>query len=65
LRKNAAALQFGDDQIDEVAEAARLDGRHDGEAVAGLAPPPILHLVGDLRRAAFEHRPAECRQRAL
>src|SRR6266542_7024181 len=62
LAENAAALELGHDEVDELPQAARLDGRHDREAVGGLAAPPILHLVGDLRRAAFEHRAAEGRQ---
>ena len=65
LAENTAALQLGHDQVDEVAQAARLDGRHDGEAVGGLAAPPILHLVGDLCRAALEHGPAQGGQRAF
>src|SRR5436305_14484037 len=55
--EEAAALQFGDDAVDEIVEAARDPWEHDVEAVAGGAVEPFLHLVGDrLRRA--DHREA-------
>src|ERR1700737_1388249 len=50
--EEAAALQFGDDPVDEVVEAARDIGEHDVEPVAGGALEPLLHLVGDHRGRA-------------
>ena len=54
-RPQAAALQLGHDQLDEVAQAARLDRHGQHEAVAGLAAVPVLHHVGDLDRIALHH----------
>src|SRR6266404_4428393 len=45
--EEVAALQFGDDLVDEIVEAARDPREHDVEAVAGIAQEPLLHLVGD------------------
>src|SRR6266446_3718457 len=45
--EDAAALQFGDDPVDEIVEAAGNVREHDVEAVAGVAQEPLLHLVGD------------------
>jgi Domain of unknown function (DUF4169) len=45
--EEVAALEFGDDAVDEIVEAARDPRAHDVEAVAGVAVEPLLHLVGD------------------
>ena len=45
--EEVAVLQFGDDAVDEIVEAARDPREHDVEAVAGVAVEPLLHLVGD------------------
>src|SRR5271166_2828512 len=50
--EEVAALQFGDDAVDEIVEAARDPREHDVEAVAGVAVEPLLHLVGDHLRGA-------------
>src|SRR2546430_9236203 len=42
--EEVAALQFGDDLVDEIVEAAGDIGEHDVERVA---VEPLLHLVGD------------------
>jgi hypothetical protein len=55
--EEVAALEFGDDAVDEVVEAAGDPREHDVEAVAGGAQEPLRHLVGDhLWRA--DHREA-------
>src|ERR1700730_8589884 len=56
--EEAAALQFGDDPVDEVVEAARDMGEHDVEPVAGVAAEPFLHLVGDHRRGTNQREAA-------
>src|SRR6202022_1086028 len=56
--EEAAALQFGDDPVDEVVEAARDMGEHDVEPVAGGALEPLLHLVGDHRRGTNQREAA-------
>src|SRR5260370_40521317 len=48
LAEQAAALQFGNHQVDEVVQAARHNRRVDVEAVAGLLGVPGLDLVADL-----------------
>jgi hypothetical protein len=50
-------MQFGDDAVDEVVEAARDPREHDVEAVAGAAVELLLHLVGNHLRSA-DHREA-------
>jgi hypothetical protein len=50
--EEVAALEFGDDVVDEIVDAARDSGEHDVEAVAGVALEPLLHLVGDHLRGA-------------
>src|SRR5947209_17639567 len=50
--EEVAALEFGDDAVDDIVEAARDMREHDVEAVAGVAVEPFLHLVGDHRRGA-------------
>src|ERR1700730_18396496 len=52
--EEAAALQFGDDPVDEIVEAAGNVREHDVEPVAGGALDPFLHLVGDHRRSAHQ-----------
>ena len=52
--EQAAPLQFGHDEVDEVVEPARQGRRHDVEAVRGAAGEPVLQLVGDLVRRAGE-----------
>src|ERR1700722_5645407 len=55
--EQAAALQFGDDPVDELVEPTRDPWEHDVEPVAGVAVEPLLHLVGDGLRGA-DHRQA-------
>ena len=50
--KQAAALQFRDDQIDEVVDRAGHMRRQQVEAVGGLLDEPLLQLVGDRRGRA-------------
>src|SRR5271166_4633790 len=56
--EEVAALQFGDDAVDEIVEAARDPREHDVEAVAGVAVEPLLHLVGDHRWRADQREAA-------
>ncbi len=52
LAVDAAALQFGHHEFDEVLETAGLMRWADDETVARRRGPPFLHAVGDLLRAA-------------
>src|SRR3546814_2318951 len=52
LAEQATALEFGHDELDELLIGARDVGGGDDEAVARTLDEPLLHLVGDLLRAA-------------
>src|SRR3546814_16589281 len=54
LAEQATALEFGHDELDELLIGARDVGGGDDEAVARTLDEPLLHLVGDLLRAADE-----------
>src|ERR1700759_5428537 len=55
--EQAAPLQFGNDLLDEIFEAARENRKHDGKPVGAFGLEPLLHLVGNgLWRA--DHREA-------
>src|SRR5438445_7852122 len=56
--EEAAPLEFGDDPVDKVVEAARDVREHDVEPVAGVAIEPFLHLVGDHLGGADEREAA-------
>ena len=45
--EQAAALQFGNDLIDEIVETAGQIREHDGKAVRAFGLKPFLHFVGD------------------
>src|SRR5262245_6920074 len=45
--EQAAPLQLGHDEVDEIVERARKIGRHDDEAVGHAAGEPLLEFVGD------------------
>src|SRR5262245_15107183 len=46
--KQPAALQFGNDHVDEILSPAGQGGRRDVEAIAGRCFEPLLHGVGDV-----------------
>ena len=55
--EEVAALEFGDDSVDEIVEAARDPREHDVEAVAGVAVEPLLHLVAIIAGVPTRARP--------
>ena len=60
----AAALQFGDHQADEILKCAGNVGRCGDESVAGALNEPLFELVGDVLGAAH-HCPRALAQRAM
>src|SRR4029453_16015802 len=59
--EQAAALELGDDHAHDVLVGAGHVGGGDGEAVAGVALEPLLHLVHHLAGRAPEARPLQQR----
>ena len=57
--EQASPLQFRDDLVDEVVEAARHIGEHHVEPVAAVREQPFLHLIGDRRRRSDKRKSAE------
>src|SRR5882757_7419520 len=52
--EQSAALQFRNDQVDEVVKSAGKIGRLNDETVGGLGREPLFHLIRDIRRRAYD-----------
>jgi hypothetical protein len=52
--EQAAALEFGDDQVDEVVQTDWYIWKHHVEAIASIGKQPLFHLVGDGLRGSRE-----------
>jgi hypothetical protein len=58
--EQAAALQLGNHERDEILEAAGQVWRHDVVTVGAIFDEPLFELIGDLRRRTDERPVAAC-----